>query len=108
MADEQGRKLIEVNIPGETFSLKEFEYDTLDAAIERLTRIRDNYPDKVLTLSVQQEAYSDYEFYQVREKRRETDAEMAERVAREEAYANQQRERDLQALARLRKEYPDA
>ena len=108
MTNATGHKLINVDIPGETLSLKEFEYETLDKAIERLTAIRDQYPGKNIRFSVQTEPYSNgYEFYQLQEERRETDEERDARVAREEQFAHQRRERELAELERLRKLHPN-
>lgn len=109
MADEQGRKLIKETLPGETLSLTEFEYDTLDSAIERLTAIRDRYPGEVLRFAIHYYPYSnDDGYYQLQRERRETDEELATRLGVESEQQRKNRERELAELDRLRKLYPDA
>lgn len=80
---EVKRKMIDKILVGQTFSLREFEHWTVNSAIEFLSRIRDGYPGKVLVIQIEQEPYSDYEHYQVYERRQETDQEAVAREARE-------------------------
>lgn len=102
---DTGHKLIDVRIPGESMSLREFDYETLDSAIERLQRIRDNNPGKTMTLRVEQESYSDYEYWQLFETRRETDAERDARLAEENAQRRQQEARERAELERLQAKF---
>lgn len=104
-AKKEDRQDVDVKMPGVSFSLREFDYEDLDVVLERLQGVRTEHPGKKLKLRIEQEAYSDYEFYQVYERRPETDEEMA---ARQEKQAQQQAladARDLQELERLQRKF---
>jgi hypothetical protein len=101
----ENRKMIEVEIAGETFSLREFQYGTIDNAIEFLTNLRDSYPGKTLKLSVHQYPYSDEGYYQVYEKRLETDEEMELRIANEEVFAKTREQRERLEYERLKQKF---
>lgn len=100
---KEARRQVEVEIPHRSLSLKEFDYLTVDEAIERLQRVKEDNPGKTVVLRVQGVAYEDYEEYALYERRLETDEEMAARQARERQLAADQEARDraqYEALSR--------
>lgn len=102
---KEDRQEVSVKLPGESFGVRSFDCEDLDSVIAQLQAIRDAHKGKKLRLSLTQEAYSDYEIYEVYERRPETDEEMAARhalLAQQQA-ANEARER--QEFKRLEKKF---
>lgn len=53
------RRQVDVVIPHRSLSLKEFDYLTVDEAIERLQRVKEDNPGKTVVLRVRGVAYED-------------------------------------------------
>jgi hypothetical protein len=102
---EVKRKMIDKALVGQTFSLREFEFGTVNSAIEFFSRLRDGYPGKILVLQIVQEPYSDYEYYQVYERRQETDEEARAREARESAVRQDREKWERAEYERLKKQF---
>lgn len=101
---ENERRPIDIDL-GRSLSLKEFDYGTIEDAIEQLQTLRDQFPGKTVIMKVQGVAYCDYEEYALYERRLENDEELAARQAKE---AEQQRNIEANERAhyeRLRKKF---
>ena len=99
MAVDRNRKMIEVE-----YTSIDFEYNTLDEAIERLQKYREELGGDAY-FDTRHYSYNDDTYLAIMTKRPETDAEMAKRIAQEEHYAAQQEERDRQDYERLQKKF---
>lgn len=102
---KEDRREVSELIPGAGFSESEFDYNSVDEAIEKLQRLRDAYPGKKLQIRHEHEPYSDYKTFNIYEKRLETDAEMALRQAKEAQHRQAQEERERAELERLQKKF---
>ena len=99
MTVNRERKMIEVE-----YTSIDFEYNTLDEAIERLQKYREELGGDAC-FDTRHYSYNDDTYLAIMTKRPETDAEMAKRIAQEEHYAAQQEERDRQDYERLQKKF---
>ena len=99
MTVNRERKMIEVE-----YTSIDFEYNTLDEAIERLQKYREELGGDA-RFDTRHYSYNDDTYLAIMTKRPETDAEMAKRIAQEEHYAAQQEERDRQDYERLQKKF---
>ena len=99
MTVNRERKMIEVE-----YTSIDFEYNTLDEAIERLQKYREELGGDAF-FDTRHCSYNDDTYLAIMTKRPETDAEMAKRIAQEEHYAAQQEERDRQDYERLQKKF---
>jgi ABC-type amino acid transport substrate-binding protein len=82
-----------------------FEYDTLDEAIDKLQSHRADYYGGDTRIEERHHQYSDGTYLAIMVKEPETDLEMTKRIAQEEHYAAQQEERDRQDYERLQKKF---
>jgi len=97
-AQQDTRRQIDVRVENVEMSLKEFDYLTVDDAIEYLQRFKTNHPGKNLVFKVEGVQFQDYEVYALYERRLETDEEMAIRQER-------QRQAEVEREARDRAQY---
>lgn len=81
---------------------------TIDHAIERLQKLKEEYPDKNLELSWEQEKYEDSYSFHLYEIRPETEKERKVREDAEKARQDRLRAKELEQLEALKKKYPDS
>lgn len=99
MAVNRNRKMIEVE-----YTSINFEYNTLDEAIERLQKYREELGGNA-TFDTRQYDYSENTYLALMTKRLETDAEMAKRIAHEEHYENLREKHEYEEFERLAKKF---
>lgn len=99
MAVNRNRKMIEVE-----YTSINFEYNTLDEAIERLQKYREELGGNATFYTCQYD-YSDNTNLALMIKRLETDAEMAKRIAQEEHYENLREKQECEEFERLAKKF---
>ena len=102
MTVNRKRKMIEVE-----YTSIDFEYNTLDEAIERLQKYREELGGDA-RFDTRHYSYSDDTYLAIMTKRPETDAEMAHRIAREERLAVQQEEFERREFERLQNKFGKA
>lgn len=102
---KEDRREVVVALPGEYFSTHDLEYIPLEKAIEVLQRIRDGNPGKKLELRYEYQPYSDDKYFNVYEKRPETDQEMKARQKAEAKVKGQIEAKELEEFKRLQKKF---
>ena len=99
MAVDRARKMIEVE-----YTSINFKYNTLDEAIERLQKYREEVGGDA-RFDTRQYDYSDGTYLALMTKRPETDAEMTKRITQEEHYENLREKREREEFERLAKKF---
>lgn len=102
MAVNRERKMIE-----DEYTSIDFEYNTLDEAINRLQKYRKELGGDA-RFSIRQHEYSDNTYLALITTRPETDAEMAKRIANEERWAAQREQQERETFERLAKKFGKA
>ena len=102
MAVNRERKMIEVE-----YTSIDFEYNTLDEAIKRLLKYREDVGGDA-QFAIRQYDYSDNTYLALMTKRPETDAEMAKRIAGEERWAARREQQEREDYERLAKKFGKA
>lgn len=99
MTVNRDRKMIEVE-----YTSIDFEYNTLDEAIERLQKYREDVGGDA-QFAIRQYDYNDNTYLVLMTKRPETDAEMAKRIAGEEHWAARREQQEREDYERLAKKF---
>lgn len=102
MTVNRERKMIEVE-----YTSIDFEYNTLDEAIERLQKYRAELGGDAWFI-IRQHAYSDNAYLALMTTRPETDAEMAKRIAGEELQTALREQQERETFERLAKKFGKA
>ena len=102
MAVNRERKMIEVE-----YTSIDFQYDTLDQAIERLLKYREHVGGDA-HFDIRQHKYSDNTYLALMTTRPETDAEMKRRISREELNETVREKREREEFERLAKKFGKA
>ena len=99
MAVNRERKMIKVE-----YTSIDFQYDTLNQAIERLLKYREDVGGDA-QFDIRQHKYSDNTYLALMTTRPETDAEMTKRITQEEHYENLREKREREEFERLAKKF---
>ena len=85
-------------------SVSQSRYRLVSSVVKELQELLDKYGDN-LVFEDEKLPYSDYTSTVIYIERLETDEEYAKRIERENVFAEQQKEYDLQLLAKLQAKY---
>ncbi len=85
-------------------SFESLEYRRVSSVVKELQELLDKYGDNLVFENIR-DPWEDYETTHIYLERLETDEEYANRIQRENVLAEQQKEYDLQLLAKLQAKY---
>lgn len=105
MAKTPQPSVIDVKIDGVCFDPSELDYSTVARVIEMFTDIQKRFADKNLILKETQRMYEDGFYWQLYERREETEEEMNRRLSMHADAIAKQEERERAEFERLSKKF---